>query len=94
MIKINYGLETHIQRDESLRAYEIVFIDPRIHFGGMVYVEDKWLRKRGLSLGGTGMVNQSIMTIFSAFWTGTTQLAGLIRYSPEPYFLINGVDIV
>ncbi len=94
MIKVNTGLEIHIQRDVSLRAHEVVFLDirGREDFGGKVYVPDKWLRTRGLSLGGSGMIYHTLMTIFAAFWTKTTRQAGLM-YTRYPKQLIEGIDI-
>jgi hypothetical protein len=94
-----YGLEIHYERDASLRAYQIVFVDERQLFdnydvGGMIYVSDRWLRERSLSIDKSGMVFHTLMTIFAAYWTKTIYLAelGSLSYSP-PHNLIDGVDI-
>lgn len=90
--KPNNGLETQITRDASIRAYELIFIDPRIDFGGKVLVTDRWLREHNLSLERDGMIYHTLMALYAAFWTGTTEEAGLL-YTRKTYELIDGEDI-
>lgn len=92
----NYGLDILYERDASLRAFQIVFVDSRgeEEIGGMVYVPDKWMKERNLSIERNGMIFHTLMTIFAAYWTNTIIKAGLgyIPFSP-PHYLIDGVDI-
>ena len=88
------GLDTQIQRDSSLRAYEVIFIDPRINFGGKVIVADKWLRTNNLSLEQDGKIALTIMTIYAAFWTNTVREAELGNWHVSPpAMLVDEVDI-
>ncbi len=91
-----YGLEILHERDASLRAFQVVFIDSRGAYdvGGMLYVPDKWLRDRGLSIERDGMIYHTLMTIYAAYWTATVEEAGLsyFAYTP-PHNLIDGVDM-
>ena len=95
MTRPNHGLDTQIVRDHSLRAYEVIFIDPRIDFGGKVIVSDKWLRANNLSLERDGMIYHTLIAIYASFWTGTVEQSkmGTWHLSP-PHILIEGVDIV
>ncbi len=92
-----YGLEILHERDASLRAFQVVFIDSRGEndIGGMLYVPDKWLRDRGLSIERDGMIYHTLMTIYAAYWTATVEEAGLsyFAYTP-PHNLLDGVDMV
>jgi hypothetical protein len=73
-------LKIETVRNPYRRGTDVIFyinLDSRTDFGGSVFVPDKWIHTRKLSFGPDGIIAFTLMTIFSAFWTGTCKEAGL-----------------